>query len=258
MAGFLVSIEVDPEGISVIEPSNQDMKKDGKSTGLSVENQGDGDFEDSSELPKYMIYMMAGIVVFLILVFIVWYCARKRMMIKVREKIHNLRIQARPENLIKHDIKSNLKKVKFKGDKDNKQEGEPCAICCDEFKVNEMISMTECKHLFHDTCVWQWIETKIKQTIAQQERDAPNGTDLNQLHPSSDCVQCPNCNNNMIKSTDVERKAKQAELYKEANEAQAQYMGISRQEFEEIQNQRDNNRLQAINQIGVADNPPAN
>ena len=92
MAGFLVDVEVDPEGISVVEPSNEDIKRTNSMDVVVDDTDSDDIFDDSSELPRYMIYMMAGIVVFLILIFIVWYCARKRMMIKVREKIHNLRI----------------------------------------------------------------------------------------------------------------------------------------------------------------------
>ena len=41
----------------------------------------------------------------------------------------------------------------------------------------------------------------------------------------------------MVKTSEEERKTKQTELYKQANETQANYMGISRQALEDIQNQ---------------------
>ena len=60
-----------------------------------------------------MIYMMGGIVGLLVLIFLIWYCARKRMMIRVKEKIQDLRMKGRPETLVREEIKINLKSIKF-------------------------------------------------------------------------------------------------------------------------------------------------
>ena len=97
---------------------------------------------------------MGGIVLLLIAIFLVWYVARKRMMVRVRARIQRLRMEGRPSNLIKTEIKANLKQVKYKGNKEKDAEPENCAICCDDYKENEKISATECNHLFHDTCLW--------------------------------------------------------------------------------------------------------
>lgn len=72
------------------------------------------------------------------------------------------------------------------------------------------------------------------------ENEALEGADLNALHPNKDSVQCPNCNAPLIKSSVEERKAKQEQLYRDANDTQASYMGISRQALEEIQNREPN------------------
>ena len=50
------------------------------------------------------------------------------------------------------------------------------------------------------------------------ENEAIEGTDLNALHPNKDSVQCPNCNQPLIKSSVEERKAKQEQLYRDAND----------------------------------------
>ena len=54
-------------------------------------------------------------------------------------------------------------------------------------------------------------------------------------HPPKDCVECPLCNQSLIKTSEEERKAKATEIIKMANETQANYMGISRAALEEIQ-----------------------
>lgn len=38
------------------------------------------------------------------------------------------------------------------------------------------------------------------------------------LHPPKDCVECPLCNQHMIKTSQLERKNKQGELIKLAQE----------------------------------------
>ena len=53
---------------------------------------------------------------------------------------------------------------KKKGD-----EEESCSICCDDFKDGELLTKTYCNHLFHTKCIWQWIDTKIANTLAAQE-----------------------------------------------------------------------------------------
>ena len=155
------------------------------------DDKNDSEYVQNTELPKYMIYLMSGVIALLIIIFIIWYCVRKQMMLNVRKKINNLRTKGRPENLVKEEIKTNLKQIKFES---KKEEMDPCAICCDDFKQKELIIQTECNHLFHEMCVWQWIETKLKLTINEMEQEADQGVDLNSLHPRKDCVQCPNCN----------------------------------------------------------------
>ena len=127
MSGFLATFRVDHGGVR--EVKNND-KNGGQSTTVNIVIDEDvDDFEemldDNKALPVYMVYFMGGIILLVILVFVCWYCARKRMMIRVREKVHNLRLRARPENLARDDIKANIKQIKFKPSKENKQEGEP-------------------------------------------------------------------------------------------------------------------------------------
>ena len=152
MSGFLATFRIDYGGVREVKFSD---KNGGQTTTVNIVIDGDEEgldemLEDNKALPVYMVYFMGGIILLVIFVFICWYCARKRMMIRVREKVHNLRLKARPDNLVRDDIKGNIKQIKFRPNKENKQEGEPCAICTDEFKINERISVTECNHLYHD------------------------------------------------------------------------------------------------------------
>ena len=183
ISGFLENIYID--GKTIINTGESEGEK---AIVVTVDSGNIGVLENTEELPRYMIYLMGGIVFLLILIFVVWYVARKRMMLRVRAKIQKLRIDARPENLITSEIRAKIRQVRHKANKDKQQEPDNCAICCDDFKEKEKISMTDCNHLFHDTCLWKWIETKIKQTVAEIERQALEGQDLNQMHPAQDCV----------------------------------------------------------------------
>lgn len=53
-------------------------------------------------------------------------------------------------------------------------------------------------------------------------------------HPPIDCIECPLCNQPLIKTNEDERKAKESELIKLANLTQANYMGVSLQELLEV------------------------
>ena len=112
MSGFMTTFKVDYGGIREVKRSDkngEEIVTEGGSSGEKTATVSEDLMGDNSSLPKYMIFMMGGIVLLLILIFIVWYCARKRMMIKVKERVHNLRLQARPENLLRNDIKGNIK-----------------------------------------------------------------------------------------------------------------------------------------------------
>lgn len=159
------------------------------------------------------------------------------MLIKVQNQIVELRQQAKPENILKAEVLGKLSQVKYQApDKDHKEETDSCAICTDEFKSKQVVTKTPCNHLFHDKCLWQWIDTKLKQTMVEalQQIEAPDIDEMD-LHPAANCIECPLCNQPMVKSTLEERKTKQKKILALANEKQANYMGISREALENIQ-----------------------
>jgi len=42
---------------------------------------------------------------------------------------------------------------------------EACCICVDEFSnapIEEKLVLTNCSHLFHEKCLRQWVETRLK------------------------------------------------------------------------------------------------
>ena len=112
----MATFRVDYGGVREIENGD---KNSGQSSTMNIIIDEDVDeleemLDDNKALPIYMIYFMGGIILLVILVFFCWYCARKRMMIRVKVKVHNLRLKARPENLVRDDIKGNIKQIKFK------------------------------------------------------------------------------------------------------------------------------------------------
>lgn len=47
--------------------------------------------------------------------------------------------------------------------KRNNVEQEACCICVMEFAGTEQVKITPCNHLFHNDCLFQWIDTKINE-----------------------------------------------------------------------------------------------
>jgi hypothetical protein len=46
-----------------------------------------------------------------------------------------------------------------------------CCICVDEFEnapADELLVETECNHLFHERCLRQWVETRLKPNARNQ------------------------------------------------------------------------------------------
>ncbi len=82
--------------------------------------------------------MIAFIIVFIVIVVAVYHVARKRNVVRVRAKILQLKESSRPENIIRDEIRSLLKQVKYKKPSAKEKDAQPenCAICCDDFKHN--------------------------------------------------------------------------------------------------------------------------
>lgn len=51
------------------------------------------------------------------------------------------------------------------------EEAETCCICVDEFVPEDKIRITVCDHIFHNQCLVQWLEHKLKQN---EKPDCPN------------------------------------------------------------------------------------
>ena len=148
-------------------------------------------------MARYILYSIGCLVVFLLIGFAIWHCSRKRHMMQVQNKILQLRLQARPENIIKDEIKTLLRHVTYKVDKKARKQGEDpdtCVICCEEFKNKQTIICTQCKHLFHDECLWQWIDSKLQRTMTELQIQARNDHLPSVPHPPKDCIECPLCN----------------------------------------------------------------
>jgi len=77
------------------------------------------------------------LIVLILICCVIWHIARKRHILQVQNKILQLRQQARPESIIKAEITTLLRHVKYKVDKSvskSANEVDQCVICCDDFK----------------------------------------------------------------------------------------------------------------------------
>jgi len=86
--------------------------------------------------------------------------------------------------------------------------------------------------------------------MAQLNSEAHNQNLPSVPHPPQDCIECPLCNQPLIKTSEDERKAKETALIKLANQTQANYMGVARQHIEEDQV----NRAPRAGQVELARN----
>ena len=61
-------------------------------------------------------------------------------------------------------INKQLKSNKFSAfKKKNKDIDTSCSICCVDFEQGTTVKQTPCMHIFHNECLFQWIETKINE-----------------------------------------------------------------------------------------------
>ena len=111
-----------------------------------------------------MMYSFGFLVVLLVIIFLIWYIRRRRAGMQIHNKLVQLRDMCRPENIIKAEIRQYLVEVQYTISPDAAGP-DNCAICCEEFKKNQMLTQTECKHLFHELCLWKWIETRLQHTM---------------------------------------------------------------------------------------------
>ena len=69
---------------------------------------------------------------------------------------------------------------------------EACCICVDDFDVNSetLLIYTKCKHLFHETCLRQWVNTQLK--VGEEIRLDIYSREIGVSNP-----ECPSCRTTM-------------------------------------------------------------
>nr|GEX56321.1 putative RING-H2 finger protein ATL71 [Tanacetum cinerariifolium] len=45
-------------------------------------------------------------------------------------------------------------------EKQDNEDGKRCAVCLDDFKPREMVTLTPCNHMFHDNCIIPWVKSR--------------------------------------------------------------------------------------------------
>lgn len=56
--------------------------------------------------------------------------------------------------------------IKYISLKKNIDDNSQCAICMDDFNLDEQAKKLPCKHLFHNPCIAQWLKLVIIQKSA--------------------------------------------------------------------------------------------
>lgn len=46
------------------------------------------------------------------------------------------------------------------GKKNDDEDGKRCAICLDDFEAREVVTVTPCKHMFHEDCIIPWVKSQ--------------------------------------------------------------------------------------------------
>ena len=73
----------------------------------------------------------------------------------------------------------------------NKLFDKTCSICTDDYQNGEIITITPCKHAFHDNCIQQWIDKNIYDQV--KEIRPENGRETFKILEAHG-PECPNCN----------------------------------------------------------------
>ena len=134
-----------PEQESILDQSEEDTEETVK---IRVEK----DDSKDSVVGRYVIFIFGFFIILGLVVFVIWHISRRKHMIRVRNRILELRRSCRPENIIKTEIKDRLRQVRYMPEKG--KETDNCAICVDDFKKGQKLLSTECGHLFHEKCIW--------------------------------------------------------------------------------------------------------
>ena len=71
-------------------------------------------------------------------------------------------------NWVKTTINKKIKTITFT----EEYNYENCTICLEDFELNSKVTILPCKHIYHKTCIYEWIHSKNDNTN----------------------VKCPNCN----------------------------------------------------------------
>lgn len=72
--------------------------------------------------------------------------------------------------LKKTDNIINISSQKFKAlSKKLKSDNKECSICLNDFEKNDDVSITTCKHIFHNTCITEWGKYKMSDEETKTE-----------------------------------------------------------------------------------------
>jgi hypothetical protein len=72
--------------------------------------------------------------------------------------------------LEKTDNIINISSLKFNSlNEDLKNDNKECSICLVDFHRNDDISITNCNHIFHNTCITEWGKYKISSEETKTE-----------------------------------------------------------------------------------------
>ncbi|XP_042348036.1 E3 ubiquitin-protein ligase RNF128-like [Plectropomus leopardus] len=76
-------------------------------------------------------------------------------------RIYNLSMHRRAEKRLKSEAKKAIKRLQVRtlktGDKEATSDSYMCAVCIENYKAGEVVTVLTCEHIFHKACIEPWL-----------------------------------------------------------------------------------------------------
>lgn len=76
-------------------------------------------------------------------------------------RLYNMRVQMRSERRLKYEAKKAIGQLQVRtlkrADKEIDSESYTCAVCIDNYKAGDVVTVLTCDHIFHKACIEPWL-----------------------------------------------------------------------------------------------------
>lgn len=138
--------------------------------------------------------------------------------------LHNYNQNNNIETSYNHQKFSWLKKEKYTQDISKNYEKDPCSICYENFKLNEEINITKCKHIFHYNCIEKAINKNIldcpicRSNLKTGEKKRTVNLNYNNIFNYRDGINYNNYRYNIQRDNSLNNERNNYEINRNRNE----------------------------------------